>query len=117
MPNRPALHALGLNHQTAPVALRERLAFDAGALPAALAALRSMPGVHEVAILSTCNRTELYAVADDGLALERWLASSPAADAAHGIASGPADLDGTGGGTADTGRTGSDSTEPGPGTS
>ena len=82
MPNRPALHALGLNHQTAPVALRERLAFDAGALPAALAALRSMPGVHEVAILSTCNRTELYAVADDGLALERWLASSPAADAA-----------------------------------
>ena len=57
MPNRPALHALGLNHQTAPVALRERLAFDAGALPAALAALRSMPGVHEVATVSYTHLT------------------------------------------------------------
>ena len=56
----------------------QRRSFLALALPAALAALRSMPGVHEVAILSTCNRTELYAAAEDGLALERWLAQHDA---------------------------------------
>ena len=45
------LIALGLNHQTAPLALRERLAFDAAALPAALAALRAPPGVAEAALV------------------------------------------------------------------
>ena len=38
------LYALGLNHQTAPLAIRERVAMDAGQLPAALAALRALPG-------------------------------------------------------------------------
>ena len=39
------LWVLGLNHQTAPVELRERLAFNADALPGALASLRALPGV------------------------------------------------------------------------
>jgi glutamyl-tRNA reductase len=74
-----SLVALGINHQTAPVSLRERVAFDGDALARALAALRSLPQVHEVALLSTCNRTELYAMADDhGAALADWLASHPA---------------------------------------
>jgi glutamyl-tRNA reductase len=55
-----ALVALGLNHQTAPVALRERVAFPAEATSPALVELLAEPGVHEAAILSTCNRTELY---------------------------------------------------------
>ena len=72
------LLALGINHQTAPVNLRERVAFDASALPRALSALAALPQVQEVALLSTCNRTELYAVADDdGRALADWLASHP----------------------------------------
>src|SRR5688500_10618794 len=72
------LYAFGLNHQTAPVALRERIAFDAAALPAALAAVRALPGVREAALLSTCNRTELYAVADDdGDSVRQWLATHP----------------------------------------
>jgi glutamyl-tRNA reductase len=50
---------VGVNHRTAPVALRERLAFDAPRLPAALAELRAMNGVHEAAIVSTCNRVEI----------------------------------------------------------
>ncbi|HET7845592.1 MAG TPA: glutamyl-tRNA reductase [Xanthomonadales bacterium] len=54
------LIALGLNHQTAPVALRERVAFDADGIVAALRDLAGQPGVAECAILSTCNRTELY---------------------------------------------------------
>ncbi|MEO6264945.1 MAG: glutamyl-tRNA reductase, partial [Luteimonas sp.] len=70
------LLALGINHQTAPVSLRERVAFADHALPSALAALRALPSVREVALLSTCNRTELYAVVDDdGRALGDWLTS------------------------------------------
>ena len=76
------LFALGINHQTAPVALRERVAFSGDALAGALAQVRALPMVREVALLSTCNRTELYAVADDdGAALTRaahsarWLTS------------------------------------------
>src|SRR5687768_162349 len=73
-----SLLVLGINHQTAPVSLRERVAFDAQALPRALEALGALPQVHEVALLSTCNRTELYAFADDdGRALADWLATHP----------------------------------------
>jgi glutamyl-tRNA reductase len=72
------LLALGINHQTAPVSLRERVAFADHALPSALASLRALTSVTEVAVLSTCNRTELYAVADDeGRALGDWLARHP----------------------------------------
>ena len=73
-----SLFVLGLNHQTAPVSLRERVAFSADAVPAALAALRGLPQVHEAALLSTCNRTEIYAVTDDdGRAVADWLATHP----------------------------------------
>ncbi len=72
------LIALGINHQTAPVALRERVAFAEETLPATLAALRGLPGVEEVALLSTCNRTEVYALTGgDGDALVDWLAAHP----------------------------------------
>jgi glutamyl-tRNA reductase len=58
--------ALGLNHQTAPIALREKVAVEAGALPEALSALHALDGIHETAVLSTCNRTEIYAQIDPG---------------------------------------------------
>ena len=67
------LWVLGLNHQTAPVDLRERVAFDAGTVPHALSSLRALPDVAEAALLSTCNRTELYAVSEDSDALAQWL--------------------------------------------
>jgi len=51
---------LGISHQTAPIAIRERLAFAAENLPEALTALAGVPGVRACAIVSTCNRTELY---------------------------------------------------------
>jgi len=54
------LIALGLNHLTAPVSLREQVAFDAGTAGPALHELTRQPGVEEAMILSTCNRTELY---------------------------------------------------------
>ena len=53
---------IGLSHRTSPVELRERFAFAGETLPAALAALRATGTVTEAAILSTCNRVEIYAV-------------------------------------------------------
>lgn len=50
----------GLNHKTAPVGLREAVAFTDSNLSPALLEIRSLPDVHEAALLSTCNRTELY---------------------------------------------------------
>jgi glutamyl-tRNA reductase len=61
-----ALLALGLNHLTAPVDLRERIAFGPDEARAALSELVGQNGVHEAMILSTCNRTELYCSVADG---------------------------------------------------
>jgi glutamyl-tRNA reductase len=58
-----ALITLGLSHHSAPIEARERLAFTAADVPAALTRLRALAGVDEAAILSTCNRTEIMAVA------------------------------------------------------
>lgn len=55
-----SLLAFGINHKTAPVDIREKVAFDPQRLPDALRQLVSRGSVHEAAILSTCNRTELY---------------------------------------------------------
>ncbi len=60
------LIALGLNHLTAPVSLREQVAFDAAVAPEALDDLRRQPGIEEALILSTCNRTELYCSVAEG---------------------------------------------------
>jgi glutamyl-tRNA reductase len=54
------LLALGINHKTAPVALRERVAFTPDTLELALNSLLSQPMVQSGVVLSTCNRTELY---------------------------------------------------------
>ncbi|NIF20126.1 MULTISPECIES: glutamyl-tRNA reductase [Pantoea] len=54
------LLALGINHKTAPVALRERVAFGPESLELALNSLLSQPRVQSGVVLSTCNRTELY---------------------------------------------------------
>ena len=61
-----ALLAFGINHKTAPVSIRERVSFAPDRITAALQDLASQPKVREAAILSTCNRTELYCNAEDG---------------------------------------------------
>ena len=69
-----AFNILGMNHNTAPVALREKVAFSEDRLLAALRTLRQEAGVAEVVILSTCNRTELYwAGSATSEELSRWL--------------------------------------------
>jgi glutamyl-tRNA reductase len=67
-------NVLGLNHKTAPVALREKIAFSEERLLTALRTLRQEAGVAEVVILSTCNRTEVYwAGSASGADLSNWL--------------------------------------------
>ena len=93
-----SLLVLGLDHRTAPVELRERLAIEREQLPHALAQLAADHAVPQSVILSTCNRTEIYAYdtgdgADAGVAdalsnrlaafLARWSAVPPADLDAH----------------------------------
>lgn len=54
----------GLNHKTAPVGVRERLAIGEHDLPAVLEELRETPGVREAMVLSTCNRVEVLVAVD-----------------------------------------------------
>lgn len=65
------LTTIGLNHQTAPLAIREQLAFTAADLPEALRSLTSEAAA-EALILSTCNRTELYCVGDAEQIVDWW---------------------------------------------
>ncbi len=69
------LKILGVNHRTAPVELREKVAFDPSQLDGALRELMALPMVEEVVIVSTCNRTELYGdYLDGGVSQARdWL--------------------------------------------
>jgi len=67
------LFALGMSHQTAPLALRERVVFDSERLQGALSELVSK-GVGEAAIVSTCNRTELYCASADPTDALQWMA-------------------------------------------
>jgi glutamyl-tRNA reductase len=67
------LYTLGLNHQTAPLDVRETVAFAPDALGHALRDLLARPKVKEAAILSTCNRTEVYVRGTDPEPVARWL--------------------------------------------
>ena len=64
------LLAIGVSHKTAPLELRERMALTEGRATGVLSDLVGAEGVHEAAAISTCNRTELYLFAADGVAAE-----------------------------------------------
>ena len=69
--------AYGLNYRTASLDLRERIAFPEESVGDALKrVIRDVAGLHEAAIISTCNRTELYCALepDREQALEEWVA-------------------------------------------
>src|SRR5512138_2199863 len=59
------LAVVGLSHKTAPVEIREKLAFPEKELEACLGQLLEVPGVVEGMIISTCNRVEIYAVGNE----------------------------------------------------
>jgi glutamyl-tRNA reductase len=68
------LFTLGINHQTAPLAVREQVAFHAETLEQALLDLVGHRPVKEAAILSTCNRTEIYCNTENPQQAIEWLA-------------------------------------------
>ena len=69
------LTVIGINHRTAPVEIRGQVVFPPEQQAHALAELVALEGVEEAAILSTCNRTELYCAGSDnsGDILPGWL--------------------------------------------
>lgn len=67
--------ACGLNHKTASLELREQLTFHAADHDRILHDLTAHPGVNEAAILSTCNRTEIYCDTHEPAQIAAWLAS------------------------------------------
>ncbi|ROO25472.1 glutamyl-tRNA reductase [Salinisphaera japonica] len=83
-----SLLTVGLNHNTAALSIREAVAFPADQFASALDDFLRLPQIREGAILSTCNRTELYAIIDDGLTtdddagLRAWLAAQRGLDLA-----------------------------------
>lgn len=67
------LLALGLNHKTAPLEIRERILFTPETIPTALQDLMQRQAVNEAVLLSTCNRTELYGIGASVENIQDWL--------------------------------------------
>ncbi len=70
-----SLFSLGINHQTAPVNIRERVVFSVNQVDQALCELQDLPVVNESVIVSTCNRTEIYCdmELDTAQTVSHWL--------------------------------------------
>lgn len=68
------IFALGINHRTAPLDIREKVAFAPEQMMEALQGLADAAALKEVAILSTCNRTEIYAEGEQADQVLHWLA-------------------------------------------
>jgi len=77
------LQILGLNHNTAPVEIREQVVFAGDEVGRAVARLTELDGVDEAVLLSTCNRTEFYVITSDGGRdrLQGWLRDERSLDA------------------------------------
>jgi len=69
------LFAFGINHQTAPLAVREQIAFNVDAMESALRDIVDNGAAKEATILSTCNRTEVYCNTNEPTQAIDWLAS------------------------------------------
>ncbi len=80
------LQILGLNHNTAPVEIREQVVFSGNDVARALGSMIELPGVDEAVLLSTCNRTEFYVITDDDGRgrLREWLHSDRNLDPSFG---------------------------------
>jgi glutamyl-tRNA reductase len=82
-----SLLTIGVNHTSAPLEVRERVAIPDSALPSALSTLMRTPNIEEAAIVSTCNRTELYCYVDSfeagKIATIKWLSDFHNLDIDH----------------------------------
>ena len=71
------LFAYGMNHKSAPLDIREQFACDRNQTPGLLKDLISNPAIHEAVLLSTCNRTEVYAASEQALPAKKHLIQHP----------------------------------------
>ena len=78
------LQILGLNHNTAPIEIREQVVFAGDEVGRAVERLTDIEGVEEAVLLSTCNRTEFYVITSDGgrERLQSWLRNERSLDPA-----------------------------------
>ena len=67
-----SLNTIGINHKTAPIDLREKVAFDTSNIKHALDDFKHYYPKDEVAILSTCNRTEIYSTTPSAFDTASW---------------------------------------------
>jgi glutamyl-tRNA reductase len=81
------LFLVGLSHKSAPIEVRERVALDGDALKSALHELRQLDGVEEAFVVSTCNRVEVYVLAEGDEPARRFFTSRAASAAEHLYAS------------------------------
>ena len=81
----PVLLCVGLSHKQVPIAVREQLAVSPEELPGRLARLRTLPGIREAMLLSTCNRLEVFAVAEARTAADDLLRDLGTLAAEHAI--------------------------------
>jgi glutamyl-tRNA reductase len=72
------LFTIGISHHTAPIEIREKVAISRTDYPTRVGELRALPGVEEVLILGTCNRTEIYCLSsrDGKAAVLEWVHTS-----------------------------------------
>lgn len=68
--------AIGVNHHTASVQMREKIAFNAERLRALFAQNQNQPNLNDLVVVSTCNRTEVYAMTEQPDQVLNWLAQS-----------------------------------------
>ena len=68
--------ALGVNHHTASVELREQVAFNAERLMTLFTNMKQSPALQDMVVVSTCNRTEVYALTEQPEDVLRWVAQS-----------------------------------------
>ncbi|MEQ1518008.1 MAG: glutamyl-tRNA reductase, partial [Usitatibacteraceae bacterium] len=76
------LFTIGFNHRTAPIEVRERIVFPLEAQRPAVENLKRESGADEIALVSTCNRTEIYVRGSERSVADRvslWLSSQPGA--------------------------------------
>ena len=70
------ISVIGLNHKSASLDVREKYSFTGDACSLLLRRIKKMPGINEVLVISTCNRTEIYADSESGsLNVQDWLTS------------------------------------------
>ncbi|MEG0483620.1 MAG: glutamyl-tRNA reductase, partial [Acinetobacter sp.] len=72
--------ALGVNHQTASVELREQVAFNPERLKDLFAQQNDQQNLNDMVVVSTCNRTEVYAMAENADMVLHWLAQTNGID-------------------------------------